>query len=205
MLLEESDSLVVVCEVGNASARGAHVKLGDGIAGRVALEREPVLIQGTASGRRGVKVLSAVCVPLLHRTQLLGVLNLNGAADRVYSEHDLRAVSLFAEHAAIAVANARLYESERDLSAKLSEQMVRDPLTGIANRVLITDRLTHALDRLARTNLGVLFIDIDDFKLVNDECGHRLAIRLSPPLLGDSQAQLPPLTPWDASAAASLS
>jgi len=176
MLLEGSDDLVVVCEVGNASARGAHVKLGDGIAGKVAMEREPVLVQGTTSGRRGVKVQSAVCVPLLHRSQLLGVLNLNGATERVYSEHDLRAEALFAEHAAIAVANARLYESERELSARLSEQIVRDPLTGVANRVLVTDRLTHALDRLRRTQscLGVLFIDIDDFKLVNDECGHEV-------------------------------
>ena len=176
MLLEGSEHLVVVCEVGNASARGARVKLGEGIAGRVAIEREPVLVQGTASRRRGVKVQSAVCVPLLHRTQLLGVLNLNGATDRAYSEHDLRAVSLFAEHAAIAVANARLYESERALSAQLSEQIVRDPLTGVANRVLVTDRLTHALNRVNRTKtcLGVLFIDIDDFKLVNDECGHEV-------------------------------
>ncbi len=176
MLLEGSDDLVVVCEVGNASARGVRVKLGDGIAGRVATEREPLLVQGTASRRRGVKVQSAVCVPLLHRTQLLGVLNLNGATDRVYSEHDLRAVSLFAEHAAIAVANARLYESERALSAKLSEQIVRDPLTGVANRVLVTDRLTHALNRVKRSKsrLGVLFIDIDNFKVVNDECGHEV-------------------------------
>jgi len=179
MLLEGSDSLVVVCEVGNASARGARVKLGDGIAGRVAVEREPVLVQGKATRRRGVEVQSAVCVPLLHRTQLLGVLNLNGATDRVYSEHDLRAVSLFAEHAAIAVANARLYESERALSAKLSEQIVRDPLTGVANRVLVKDRLTHALNRVKRTQscVGVLFIDIDDFKLVNDECGHEVGDR----------------------------
>jgi len=176
MLLQDPDTLEVVCEVGNAPARGARVKVGEGIAGRVAEEREPVLIRGTASSRRGVKVESAVCVPLVHRSQVLGVLNLNGATDRSYSEHDLRAVSLFAEHAAIAVANARLYEAERALSARLSDQVVRDPLTGAANRVLITDRLAHALGRIPRSNthLGVLFIDIDNFKLVNDACGHEV-------------------------------
>ena len=113
-------------------------------------------------------------MPLLHRGQLLGVLSLNGTADRLYSEHDLRAVSMFAEHAAIAVANARLYEAERALSAKLSHQVVHDPLTGVANRVLIADRLAHALARAPRTRLltSVLFIDVDNFKLVNDEFGH---------------------------------
>jgi diguanylate cyclase (GGDEF)-like protein len=83
-------------------------------------------------------------------------------------------VSLFAEHAAIAVANARLYEAERALSAQLSHQVVHDPLTGAANRVLISDRLGHALARVRRqeSQVAVLFIDVDNFKLVNDELGH---------------------------------
>jgi len=176
MLLENNDVLVVVCEVGNASARGARIKVGQGIAGRVAVDREPLLIQGNVSERRNLKVDSAVSVPLLHRGQLLGVLNLNGTAERAYSEHDLRAVSLFAEHAAIAVANARLYEAERALSAKLSHQVVHDPLTGVANRVLVTDRLEHALERGPRANLctAVLFVDVDNFKLINDELGHEM-------------------------------
>ena len=72
------------------------------------------------------------------------------------------------------MANARLYEAERALSAKLSHQVVHDQLTGVANRVLIADRLEHAFARAPRTRLltGVLFIDVDDFKLVNDELGH---------------------------------
>ena len=174
MLFEEPDTLVVVCQVGNASAHGVRIKLGEGIAGRVAATREPVLINGKVSERRTLKVDSAVCVPLLHREQLLGVLNLNGAGDRVYSEHDFAAVSMFAEHAAIAVANARLYESQRALSDKLTHQVVHDPLTGLANRVLITDRLEHALARASRTQswTGALFIDVDDFKLINDQLGH---------------------------------
>jgi GAF domain-containing protein len=95
------------------------------------------------SERRKVKVDSAVCVPLVHRERVLGVLSLNGAPDRRYSEYDLRAVSMFAEHAAIAVANARLYEAERALSAKLSHQVVHDPVTGVANRVRVIIRLAE--------------------------------------------------------------
>jgi diguanylate cyclase (GGDEF)-like protein len=72
------------------------------------------------------------------------------------------------------VANARLYEAERALSVQLSHQVVHDPLTGAANRVLVGDRMAHALARVRRAecSMGVLFIDVDDFKLVNDELGH---------------------------------
>jgi len=172
LLLDGSGSLSEVCRAGDGP--DTPVELGGGIAARVARDREPLLVQGTLSERGQVSRDSAVCVPLLHKNELLGVLVLDGCPERPYTEYDLRAVSLFAEHAAIAVANARLYEAERSLSAKLSHHAVHDPLTGAANRVLISDRLQHAIARTRRNgNLAaVLFIDIDNFKLVNDELGH---------------------------------
>ncbi len=173
MLLDEAGELVAVCHAGDDQV--SPLELGGSIAHRVVRDREPLLVQGTVSEKGRPESESAVCVPLVHRGQILGVINLIGAHGVVYSEYDLRAVSLFAEHAAIAVANARLYEAERALSAKLSHQVVHDPLTGAANRVLISDRLEHALARVRRGEcaVAVLFIDIDNFKLVNDELGHR--------------------------------
>ena len=170
MLVEESGQLVVVCQAGQDDI--APLELGGSIAARVVRDREPLLVQDSDKGHPDTD--SAVCVPLIHRGQVLGVINLFGGAGVVYSEYDLRAVSLFAEHAAIAVANARLYEAERALSAKLSHQVVHDPLTGAANRVLISDRLEHALAKVRRSecSVGVLFVDMDNFKLVNDELGH---------------------------------
>ncbi|WP_127782046.1 GGDEF domain-containing protein [Rhodococcus sp. X156] len=59
--------------------------------------------------------------------------------------------------------------------AKLAHLAMHDPLTGLANRALLLDRLTHALVSPARRarQVGVLFLDLDDFKAVNDRFGHQ--------------------------------
>ena len=69
----------------------------------------------------------------------------------------------------LGTALVRLRSEER-----MRHEALHDPLTGLANRTLLRDRLDHALARSARegSETGVLFIDLDDFKRVNDRCGH---------------------------------
>ena len=57
---------------------------------------------------------------------------------------------------------------------ELQHQAFHDALTGLANRVLFKERVEHSLASRTRAKVAVLFMDIDDFKLVNDSYGHVL-------------------------------
>ncbi|HET7685463.1 MAG TPA: EAL domain-containing protein, partial [Candidatus Limnocylindria bacterium] len=75
------------------------------------------------------------------------------------------------------VINYRDVTQRHGLEEQLKHQAFHDPLTGLANRALFVDRLTHALARRRRRTgptapLAVLFLDLDDFKAVNDAMGH---------------------------------
>ena len=72
------------------------------------------------------------------------------------------------------VATFRDITEQRKLERQLSHRAYHDELTGLANRALFLDRMDHAL-RVARSErdpVAVLFVDLDDFKAVNDEFGH---------------------------------
>jgi diguanylate cyclase (GGDEF)-like protein/PAS domain S-box-containing protein len=60
------------------------------------------------------------------------------------------------------------------LESKLIHDALHDPLTGLANRVLLRDHLERALARLGRSRgmVALLFVDLDDFKRINDSFGH---------------------------------
>lgn len=91
--------------------------------------------------------------------------------------------------------------SRKKAEEDLTWRATHDHLTRLPNRALIKERLSHALDRTRRSNysVGLLFIDLDKFKLVNDTYGHeagdKLLIRVAQTLIehvrpGDTVARL---------------
>jgi diguanylate cyclase (GGDEF)-like protein/PAS domain S-box-containing protein len=72
------------------------------------------------------------------------------------------------------VVNLRDVTERKRIEEQLIHQAFHDPMTGLANRPLFRDRVVHALSRRGNANrcLAVLFLDLDDFKVINDTFGH---------------------------------
>ena len=72
------------------------------------------------------------------------------------------------------VAQLEDISAEREAEQELTRRALHDPLTGLANRLLLQERLEHALAVTARTGgvVALIYLDLNDFKVVNDERGH---------------------------------
>ncbi len=107
-----------------------------------------------------------VVVPMRARDRVVGFLALEGRC-RLVPEHEMELLRIFADTAAIALENARLYQAMRDLS-------VRDELTGLFNRRYFQERLRAEWNHATRHEipLALLVIDIDHFKRLNDGNDH---------------------------------
>ena len=128
---------------------------------------------GHAAGAPGG---SYVCVPMVAHYEALGLLHVRGAAEeaqlphlerlRAQQERQRLAVD-FAADIALALANLRLRET-------LRTQSTRDPLTGLFNRRYLTESLDREVRRADRNTrpLGVVMLDLDQFKPFNDLHGH---------------------------------
>lgn len=119
---------------------------------------------------RRVGIRSMICAPLRHHDTVVGVLKVMARAPNSFGETDVETLSLMSELIA-----AAMFHAARSETSELFHRATHDPLTGIANRALFYDRLRTSLTLAGRHDekLGVLHIDMDDLKPLNDRLGHQ--------------------------------
>jgi diguanylate cyclase (GGDEF)-like protein len=148
---------------------------GQGITGWAVVNREPVLanqanldprvafIPGTPAEPEAL-----ISIPLIARGSLKGALNIYRLGETaMFDDDEFELAKWFGDAAALALDNAQV-------RARLEHQAQTDSLTGLYNHRIFHERLRAELMRAsrARDSVALLMFDIDEFKRVNDICGH---------------------------------
>ena len=108
-----------------------------------------------------------ICLPLIVQSQMLGMLNFTAPKGQTITHYQQQVIENFREVIKLSLANIQLNEA-------LSEQAVRDPLTGLLNRRYLYEYLPQMLQNAIKTKHAfcVCMLDIDFFKHINDQHGH---------------------------------
>ena len=117
-------------------------------------------------GYREAGIRSVAVAPIVRAGESVGVLEVLSARSDHFDHGDADVVELMANFV------APLHQGTSTLGLE-AERALRDPLTGLANRLIFTDRLANQLSQSRRygSPFGLFFVDLDDFSLINDSLG----------------------------------
>lgn len=184
MVDEKTDELYFAIVVGEASEKikDMRLKIGEGVAGWVAANGEPVIITDAYRDERfakwfdetsGFKTDSLVCVPMISKGRTLGVIEMLNLQKSDLTEAQIELMAAFADFAAIAIENANNFQ-------RITELTIIDDCTGLYNARHMHTLIDTELSRAKRYKhpFSVIFLDLDHFKNVNDTHGHLIGSRL---------------------------
>ncbi|NOZ87230.1 MAG: sensor domain-containing diguanylate cyclase [Deltaproteobacteria bacterium] len=176
---EKDESLYFAFAVGKSAHKllGKRLSRYEGICGWVIETGEPVIIEDVSKDERfssrmdditGFETYSVMAAPLVFKGKILGAIELVTAkGGKAFSREQLELLELFADYAAVALANARNYK-------KLEKLTISDECTGLYNSRHLLTVMEKELIRFKRYKrpFSILFFDLDHFKKVNDIYGH---------------------------------
>ncbi|WP_169311543.1 sensor domain-containing diguanylate cyclase [Desulfobacca acetoxidans] len=173
----------VAVGIDNEKLRSVRLQIGEGIAGVVAQTAQPIFIQDVSQDPRfcckvdemtGFKTRSIICLPLLVRREIIGVLEVvNIENENFFLKTYLPLLNILADYIAIAVDNVRNFQ-------KLQAKSFIDDLTGFYNTRYLAWTLENLTTQILheRAQLSVVFLDLDNFKRVVDSYGHLLGSKV---------------------------
>ena len=154
---------------------GYRLSIDDGLSGKVFREGRPVAVDDYdafthRAGDLPSRTFGAVVgVPLTSGGRTVGVIGLASASgERSFGAREIGALSRFAQLASIALDNANLFEAAQ-------RGALYDPITGLPNRDLLTDRVAHSLTSRGENEMepiALILLDLDRFKVINESVGH---------------------------------
>jgi len=170
LFIYDGDKLV--SKIAEGLDQEVSLKVGEGIAGKCALKREIIILNDVNKDTSFKKLIedypikNLICAPIIYKRRLLGVIE-SFNKQGIFTQRDKKLISYLADAGAIALNNAQNFIVLERLS-------ITDPLTQLYNRIFFIRSLEKEIIRLNRYNgeLSVLFIDVDDFKKINDTYGH---------------------------------
>jgi diguanylate cyclase (GGDEF)-like protein len=164
-----------------ASLRGLRVKVGEGVAGWVVEHGETLLVPEAqddvrvkgASGTNPHSVRSVIALPLRGRKGTHGAIEIFNPRAEQLTDYTIAFLHILADHAAIAIENAH------DV-ARIQQLTITDDTTGLYNVRYLYEVLRREMERCSEQGLlvSLAFLDLDHFKLVNDEHGHLVGSEL---------------------------
>jgi len=179
LLDEKHDELYFEIVVGEASdkIKNIRIKVGEGIAGWVAQNGQPLLVPDVNQDPRFSKKIdkisnfsteSIIAVPMKIKSKVLGVIEIiNKNESTPLKKRDVEILTTVADYAAIALENSRNYQ-------RIQELTITDDLTGLYNSRHLHQIIKNEMDRFERyhNTFSIIFFDLDYFKRINDTYGH---------------------------------
>jgi diguanylate cyclase (GGDEF)-like protein len=176
--LAEGDEMVYRAAAGMAQSQlGMRLKRVGSLSGMCVEQGRPLRCDDSETDARvdreacrRVGLRSMVVAPLDHDGSAVGVLKIASAEPYAFTDEHIRILELMSELIA-----AAMFHAARNARNELYHRATHDALTGLANRALFYDRLRQGLDLARRQScaLGILNLDMDGLKPINDRHGHR--------------------------------